>query len=77
VDCTDVIARLSEYLDQEMAEDLRRDIEGHFTDCEGCRVYVVTLQKTIALYRRETDFVCPEQVRIRLHAILAYEYRKK
>ena len=77
MDCTDVIARLSEYLDQELAEELRRDIEAHFEGCAECRVCIVTLRKTIALYRREADHECPEQVRIRLHAILAYEYRKK
>jgi len=77
VDCRDVIARLSEYLDQELAEEWTRDIEAHFAGCPDCRVYALTVRKTIALYRREADCECPEQVRIRLHAILAYEYRKK
>jgi anti-sigma factor RsiW len=77
VDCTVVIARLSEYLDLELVEDARRDIEVHLERCVECRVCVDTLRKTIALYRREAERECPEQVRIRLHAILAYEYRKK
>lgn len=77
MDCTEVIARLSEYLDQELLEDARRDIESHLERCPDCRVSVVTVRKTIALFRRESDLECPEQVRIRLHALLAIEYRKK
>jgi len=77
VDCRDVIARLSEYLDQEVLLALREDLEAHFADCEHCRIYIETLKKTITLYRSEADSPCPEQVRTRLHAILSIEYRKK
>ena len=77
MDCTVVIAHLSEYLDLELVEDARRGIEEHLERCVECRVSVDTLRKTIALYRSEATLECPEQVRIRLHAILAYEYRKK
>lgn len=77
MDCRDVIARLSEYLDQELAEDPRRDIEAHFVACTECRVFVDTVRKTIALYRCEAELECPEQVKIRLQSLLAIEYRKK
>jgi predicted anti-sigma-YlaC factor YlaD len=77
VDCSDAIARLSEYLDQEIVESLRQDLELHFASCTDCRVYVDTVRKTIALYRAEADLECPAQVRARLHAVLTYEYRKK
>jgi len=77
VDCRDVIDRLSEYLDQEVLLAVREELEAHFAACEGCRIYIETLKKTITLYRSEADSQCPEQVRARLHAILSIEYRKK
>ena len=52
-------------------------IEAHFAECSGCRVYVDTVKRTISLYRSEMLLDCPEQVRLRLHAVLSYEYRRK
>ncbi len=75
--CRDVIARLSEYLDHELPEEPQRDLEAHFVVCTECRVFVDTVRKTIALYRRETVLECPEQVKLRLQSLLAIEYRKK
>lgn len=77
MECRDVIARLSEYLDQEVVVELREELEVHLVDCPECRIHVETVKKTIALYRTERDRRCPEQVRSRLHALLSVEYRKK
>lgn len=77
VDCKDVIAQLSDYLDAEAAQDLCLSLEAHFVKCSHCRVYIDTVKKTISLYRSESALECPEQVRLRLHTILSFEYRKK
>ena len=52
-------------------------LESHFAECSSCRIYIDTVKKTISLYRSESPLDCPEQVRMRLHTILSFEYRKK
>lgn len=75
--CREVLEQVSDYLDAEAAQELVERIEEHFGHCPNCRVYVDTVKKTISLYRSETPLDCPEQVRLRLHAVLSYEYRRK
>ena len=75
--CSDVINQLSDYLDPEAAQDLCAELEAHLATCQPCRVQIDTVKKTISLYRSESSIDCPEQVRMRLHAVLSFEYRKK
>jgi predicted anti-sigma-YlaC factor YlaD len=77
MNCREVIAQLSDYLDAEAARELCEELELHAADCPPCRFHIDTVKKTISLYRSDTPHECPEQVRIRLHAILTIEYRKK
>ena len=77
MDCRDVLAQVSQYLDVEAAQDLVRRLEAHLGDCPHCRVYVDTVKRTILLYRSETPLDCPDEVRARLHAALSFEYKKK
>ena len=75
--CSDVLNQLSDYLDAEAAQDLCAQLEAHFSECPSCRVQIDTVRKTISLYRSESPLDCPEQVRMRLHTVLSFEYRKK
>jgi predicted anti-sigma-YlaC factor YlaD len=79
IECRDVLERISDYLDLDPAQerDLAERLETHLSDCPNCRVYVDTVRKTISLYRSETPLECPEQVRLRLHAVLSYEYEHR
>ena len=77
MDCKEVIAQLSDYLDAEAAQELCVSLESHFAECSACRIYIDTVKKTTSLYRSESPLDCPEQVRTRLHTILSFEYRKK
>lgn len=77
MNCRDVLSQISDYLDAEAARELCGDLEAHFAECTQCRVYIDTVKKTISLYRSERPLDCPEQVRLRLHAVLSFEYRKK
>ena len=77
MDCRQVLEQVSDYLDAETAHELVQRFEEHFGDCNNCRVYVDTVKRTIMLYRSEMPLDCPEQVRLRLHAVLSYEYRRK
>jgi predicted anti-sigma-YlaC factor YlaD len=76
VECKDVMAQLSDYLDPESAKELCEEFDTHFKTCTNCRVNIDTVKKTITLYRSETPRDCPEPVREKLHAVLSYEYAR-
>ena len=48
-DCKNVFAMLSQYLDEELPEDVCEDIESHITDCPPCVQFVESLKKSIGL----------------------------
>ena len=79
MECRDALERISDYLDleDESERDFVEQLEGHLAGCTNCRIYVDTVRRTIALYRSETPADCPEQVRLRLHAVLSYEYKNR
>ena len=49
--CQEVVARLSDYIDDALAPALRASIEEHFASCQGCHVVLDSTQCTILLYR--------------------------
>lgn len=79
MECRDALERISDYLDldPESERDFVEQLEGHLAGCTNCRVYVDTVKRTITLYRSEVPPDCPEQVRLRLHAVLTYEYQNR
>ena len=77
MECRDVLEQISDYLDPESERELVERLEEHLVDCTNCKVYVDTVRRTISLYRSETPPDCPEQVRLRLHAVLSYEYQNR
>jgi predicted anti-sigma-YlaC factor YlaD len=77
MECRDVLEQISDYLDPESERELVERLEVHLSDCPNCRVYVDTVRKTISLYKSETPLDCPEPVRLRLHAVLSYEYKNR
>jgi predicted anti-sigma-YlaC factor YlaD len=53
--CKKLLARLNEYIDDELASDLCRELEQHVTECHDCRVVLDTLGRTVRLYRALGD----------------------
>jgi anti-sigma factor RsiW len=47
--CLELFGRLSEYIDREMDEAERRDMEAHLAECLGCLSCLQSLKQTIAL----------------------------
>ena len=72
--CEEVREKLSEYIDRETLDELCREIEAHLGQCDGCRVQVDTVKKTIMLYQRGTAVELPMRATARLAAALAREY---
>ena len=50
-ECKDVFARLSEYLDEELPDDVCREIDSHISGCPPCVEFVASLKKSIELTR--------------------------
>ena len=50
--CLDLFSKLSEYIDREMDETERRDIETHVAECLACLSCLQSLKQTIALCRQ-------------------------
>ena len=48
-ECADLFARLSEYLDGELAPEARRAMERHICDCPPCIEFIESLRRTIDL----------------------------
>ena len=51
-ECREIFARLSEYLDQELPDDVCRQFDAHIGACGPCVEFVESLKKSIALSRR-------------------------
>ncbi len=49
--CQEVVARLSDYIDDALAPALRASVEEHFASCQGCHVVLDSTQCTILLSR--------------------------
>ena len=76
VDCGDVREKLSEFIDDDLLDDVCRAINEHLTNCKDCKVSVDTLKKTIVLYQADRETKTPVAVNLRLQEALAREYQR-
>jgi anti-sigma factor (TIGR02949 family) len=58
--CAEVLAELGNYLDDEVAADLRRHLERHVAECRTCRVLYDSTRKTLRLVTESDAFELPE-----------------
>jgi len=70
MNCRDVRAKMSEFLDAEVAAEILSELRGHLHDCEDCRIQVNTLQRTIELYKKMPSSSVPGAVEERLFKTL-------
>ena len=73
--CEDVLREISNYLDQDVPSELRRQIEEHLDACDNCHVLVNTTRKTISLVGGSNVFEIPASVSERLLERLAAQWR--
>lgn len=50
-DCRELAERLSEFVDGELPDDLRREVEAHIDDCSTCERFVASLSRVRDLGR--------------------------
>ena len=72
--CEDVLRELSNYLDLEMTEELRRQIEEHLRGCHNCTVLVSTTRKTLSLVSSSRILELPAGASQRLMERLAVQW---
>jgi anti-sigma factor RsiW len=70
-----VLDQLSDYLDEEARAELVLAVDAHLGHCTHCQVEVDSMQRTIAIYRREERVVLPVSLCDKLQKALDQAYR--
>jgi len=78
VNCQELLEQLGDYLDEEMRQDLCRQIEEHLERCHDCRLVVDKTRKTIVLYQadQQVELKGLMAATTRLSETLAQAYRE-
>lgn len=66
MECNDLVTYLSEYIDQNLDEELVGEAQQHLATCENCRVVLDSTQQMIFLYREQGKREIPAERRQRL-----------
>ena len=64
--CNQVIAELANYLDDQIAAEIRREMEFHLAQCQTCRALFDSTRKTITIVTESRSFELPESVSARI-----------
>jgi len=75
--CEDVLAELSDYLDNELAEALRKQVEEHMVHCRTCRAVYDSTRKTLRIVTESGSFELSEDVSSRIAASIREKIRAK
>jgi predicted anti-sigma-YlaC factor YlaD len=59
--CEDLLTYLSDYLDQDLDEELVAAAQEHLATCQNCRVVLDTTQRTIILFRQQNKQTIPAE----------------
>ncbi len=59
MNCEELIRYLSDYIDNNLDEELRADAEEHLRTCHNCHIVLDTTQKTILMYKGSTKDPIP------------------
>jgi anti-sigma factor RsiW len=68
VNCTDFLAKLTDYFDGQIDPDLLAEVKQHLGTCHHCEVVVNTTRQTIDIYRGQKQYDFPEELATRLRA---------
>jgi len=70
MDCAQILAELSDYLDGEVAPDTRRLVEAHLARCRRCSLVYSTTRETLRIVTECGVFAIPVAEGTRLHGRL-------
>jgi predicted anti-sigma-YlaC factor YlaD len=60
ISCTDFIAEIGNYLDGDVADEIRVQIEGHLAHCKTCQIVYDSARKTVKVLTDSGCFDLPE-----------------
>jgi len=60
ISCADFMAAIGDYLDGEVAEGVRAQLEAHLSHCSNCQVVYDSAKKTIRVLTDSGSFDLPE-----------------
>lgn len=64
--CEQLLQYLSDYIDQNLDEELTAEAQEHLATCENCRVVLDSTQQTIFLFREQGKRTIPAKRRAHL-----------
>ena len=70
MNCTDFLAKLTDYFDGRIDSDLLAEVKQHLCTCHHCEVVVDTTRKTIDIYRGHQPYDLPEDLSTRLRSAI-------
>jgi hypothetical protein len=70
VNCTDFLAKLTDFFDGNIEPELMTEVKEHLGSCHHCEVVVDTTRKTIEVYRGSEIYEFPDELSIRLRAAI-------
>ena len=60
ISCADFMADLASYMDGDIAEDIRLQIEAHLSHCQTCQVVLDSTRKTLTVITESGSFELPD-----------------
>ncbi len=60
--CQDLLTDLSDYLDDEVPVQVRRDLEAHLAHCPTCEVLIDSTRKTLKIVSENFSYELSEEV---------------
>jgi anti-sigma factor RsiW len=70
VNCTDFLAKLTDYFDGQIDPELLAEVREHLGSCHHCEVVVDTTRKTIDIYRGQQHYDFSEDLSSRLRSAI-------
>jgi hypothetical protein len=74
--CTEFLAQLGDFLDNQVTTGLVADLQDHLAGCEHCVITMQTTRKTIEIYRNHEVYELPAGLRERLQAAILAKCKK-
>ena len=68
--CKEFVDGISDFIDDDIAPDLRERLQKHISECPNCWVIADTTKKTVQIYKGMEPYPIPGDVEARLMAAL-------
>ncbi|HEX9723927.1 MAG TPA: zf-HC2 domain-containing protein [Vicinamibacteria bacterium] len=62
ISCNEVLAELSDYLDNDLTPEFRKALEAHLSHCRTCQVIYDSMHKSLRLVTESSTFELPEGI---------------